>query len=343
MSALYQAILARAAAYPDRIALDDGAGAIRYGEIEGLVESAASVIRQTLDGASGPVAIDMDNGVNWVLADLTLLAMGLPCVPLPPYFSASRYEAAQRDIGAVALITARGIRRRKGTPAAIPPGTAKISYASAGPLRGSYLTEAEMLATAADTADRFGIEMAGVHLPVLPLPVLLENVAGLYATLLAGGTYVALTARAIGLTSPARPNYDALMSAIVDAQAASLILAPDQLEGLVTSMETRRLRLPTLRLVAIGGGAVPMQLLERATAVGLPAVLSYGLAASGAVLSLDAATGVATGGTTDEIATLAANGEVTLGSIRPRGKQEVTTSRRRASPRRPLQAATSVR
>jgi acyl-CoA synthetase (AMP-forming)/AMP-acid ligase II len=343
MSALYRAIVSRAAAYPDRIALDDGAGAIRYGEIEGLVDSAASVIRQTLDGACGPVAIDMDNGVNWVLADLTLLAMGLPCVPLPPFLSASQDKAVLRDCGAVAVITARGIQRRKATPAAMPSGTAKIGYASARPLRGSYFTEASMLATAADTADRFGTEMAGVHLPVLPLSALLENVAGLYATLLAGGICVPLTARAIGLTSPARPNYDALLAAIVDAQATSLILAPDLFHGLVTSMEARRLRLPTLRLVAIGGSAIPAQLLERATALGLPAVLSYDLAASGSVISLDPATSGAAVGPMGKIATLAANGEVTLGSIGPRGKQEPTTSRRGTSPRRPLQAVTSVR
>ena len=241
------------------------------------------------------------------------------------------------------MITARGIQRRKATPAAMPSGTAKISYASTRPLRGSYLTEAAMLATAAETADRFGADMAGVHLPVLPLPVLLENVTGLYATLLAGGTCVSLTARALGLTSPARPNYDALLSAIVDSQATSLILAPDLFDGLVSSMEARRLQLPSLRLVAIGGAPIAAQLLKRATAVGLPAVLSYGLTASGSVISLDVAASGATGGPADNVPTLAANGEVTVGSIGARGKPEATTPRRHAHPRRPLLAVTSAR
>lgn len=342
MSALYRAILGRAAACPDRIALDDGAGAIRYGEIEALVDSAALVIRQTLDGVCGPVAIDMDNGVNWVLADLTLLAMGLPCVPLPPFLSASQNEAALRDSGAIAVITARGIRRRKARPAAMPSDTAKISYASSKPLRASYLTEAAMLATAADTANRFGAEMAGIHLPVLPLPALLENVAGLYATLLAGGTCAPLAARAIGLTSPARPNYAALLAAIVDAQATSLILAPDLFDGLVTSMEARRMRLPTLRLVAIGGAPIAARLQERATAIGLPVVLNYGLSASGSVISVDAAISGATGGATDKIPMLAANGEVTVGGTGRGGKREAIAPRRRKAPSRPLQAATSA-
>ena len=346
MSALYQAVLAHAANFPDRIALDDGAGAIRYREIEALVDSAALVIRQTLDGACGPVAIDMDNGVNWVLADLTLLAMGLPCVALPPFLSASQREAALRDSGAIAVITARGIRRRKASPAALPSDTAKISYASSRPLRASYLTESAMLETAADTANRFGAEMAGVHLPVLPLPVLLENIAGLYATLLAGGTCTPLAARAIGLTSPARPNYAALLTAIVDTQATSLVLAPDLLDGLVTSMEARRMRLPALQLVAIGGPPIAARLQERATAVGLPVVMNYGLTAGGSVISADAAisgaTGGATGGATDKIPTLAANGEVAVGGTGHGGKREAIAPRRRKVPSRPLQVATSA-
>ena len=216
MSALYQAVLAHAATSPTGSRWTTVSARSATGRSRDWSTSAASVIRHTLDGARGPVAIDMDNGVNWVLADLTLLAMGLPCVALPPFLSASQNEAALRESGAVAVITARGIRRRKASPAAMPSDTAKISYASSRPLCASYLTEAAMLATAADIADRFGAEMDGIHLPILPLPVLLENVAGLYATLLAGGTCAPLATRAIGLTSPARPNYSALLAAIVE-------------------------------------------------------------------------------------------------------------------------------
>ena len=196
-----------------------------------------------------------------------------------------------------------------------------------------------MLATAADIAERFGPDMTGVHLPVLPLSLLLENVAGFYATLLAGGTYAPLTTRAIGLSSPSRPNFSALLAAMVDVQATSLIFAPDLLAGLVTTMEARRMRLPALRMVAVAGQA-PARLLERAAAVGLPIVRHYGLAASGSIELIDAPRND-DGGPAG--AALAANGEVVAGGTGHRGKRVATALRGRAAASRSLQAATSTR
>jgi acyl-CoA synthetase (AMP-forming)/AMP-acid ligase II len=126
-----------------------------------------------------------------------------------------------------------------------------------------------------------------VHLPVLPLGVLLENVAGLYATLVAAGTYRPARAAELGLGNPFQPDFPAFARAIADLRPSSLILVPELLAGLVAVLGRSGTTLPSLSLVAVGGGAVAPALLERATILGLPVLQGYGLTECGSVVSLE--------------------------------------------------------
>ncbi|HWR80090.1 MAG TPA: AMP-binding protein, partial [Pseudomonas sp.] len=71
-------------------------------------------------------------------------------------------------------------------------------------------------------------------------------------------------------------------------QPHSLILLPQLLLALVTAAE-RGLPLPkSLRFIAVGGGRVAPQLLERADALGLPVYEGYGLSECASVVCLNA-------------------------------------------------------
>ena len=96
MSALLQAIFTRAQQRGSRIAIDDGCRQIAYAELPDLVAARADSIERATT-VFGPVAIAWDNGIDWVLADLALLSMGRPCIPLPGFFTAiQRDRAGQR-------------------------------------------------------------------------------------------------------------------------------------------------------------------------------------------------------------------------------------------------------
>ena len=140
----------------------------------------------------------LDNGIDWAVADLAALHAGVLHVPLPLFFTAAQAEHALRASGADSVLDRRAdgalrLRRRTAAPGITPhDGTAKITFTSGttGTPKGVCLSAESMLAVAQGLAEALapcGIER---HLCALPLAVLLENIAGLYAPLLAGATVV---------------------------------------------------------------------------------------------------------------------------------------------------------
>ncbi|MBD3762377.1 MAG: AMP-binding protein [Rhizorhabdus sp.] len=287
---MIDAILARAGQIPNRVALRDGANDVAYGALPGEIDAMAGMIADEIGAGSGPVGIALDNGLNWILADLALLQLGRACVPLPPFFTPEQAASALADAGACAVIGRNGIERLDGGPAPLPAGTAKISYTSGstGTPKGICLSQSAMLATAGAIVDRLGAERAGVHMPLLPLGVLLENVGGLYATLLAGGCYLGLSLEQAGMARMFDPRADMIIADIRQAGVTSLILVPELLGRIVADMESTGTTLPSLDLIAVGGAHVAPALLDRAAQLGLPVVQGYGLTECGSVVTLDA-------------------------------------------------------
>jgi long-chain acyl-CoA synthetase len=78
--------------------------------------------------------------------------------------------------------------QRAVSPVELPPGTAKISYTSGstGTPKGVCLTADGLLDTARAVKTRLADLTIERHLAVLPLALLLENSAGIYAPLLRG-------------------------------------------------------------------------------------------------------------------------------------------------------------
>lgn len=300
MSAVLNAIERFAAEDPDRPALL-GANPLTYGQLANAVTEAALTLAQLVPG-DGPVAIAIDNGTAWVVADLALIRLARPALPLPPFFTPDQRAHAIADAGAAAIIAPAG----PGEPMTLGgetaslvltgagardlhSGTAKITYTSGstGTPKGVCLSLAQMEAVASALVEVLGVESAGVHLPVLPLGVLLENIAGLYATLLAGGAYHAASLAEVGMGRPFQPDFAALAQKIATTRATSLILVPELLRGLLAAKQMLNLRLADLSLVAVGGAKIDPSLQTMARAVGLPVYEGYGLTECASVVALN--------------------------------------------------------
>lgn len=312
MSAVIAAVRSTAMVDPRRPALHGDTDSLDYGGLHTAVQRLACALSQT---GLRTFALLANNGLSWAVADLAALAAGLRLVPLPLFFSPRQMRHALRDAGVEALLvepslalpelveasppepssvlSSLGLELRRLPSVAgarIAPDTQKVTYTSGttGESKGVCLDSALLEQQAEALRDISAAHVADAHLCALPLPTLLENIAGLYVPLLAGAQAhlprLAVTGRSAG-----PPGFDplGLLNQITARRASSLILVPQMLQGLVVAIEAGAEVPRTLRFVAVGGAPISPRLLERAERAGLPVYEGYGLSECGSVVALN--------------------------------------------------------
>ncbi|WAJ36388.1 AMP-binding protein [Pseudomonas sp. GOM7] len=286
----------RLAQYGEHVALIEGERTLSYAQ---LLDAVASRGRHLRDLGAQRVALALDNGIDWVLWDLAAMHAGLVCVPVPGFFSADQQRHVLDSAGIDCLIgsAAPGFvclegdihRRHVAQAATLHPNTCKITYTSGttGQPKGVCLDLVTQLAVAGSLVEASASRNVERHLCILPLATLLENIAGVYAPLLAGARVELMPMAQVGLSGASGFDLMRFLQALQAAQPHSLILLPQLLLALVSAAE-RGLPLPSsLRFVAVGGGRVSAQLLERAEALELPIFEGYGLSECASVVCLN--------------------------------------------------------
>jgi long-chain acyl-CoA synthetase len=267
-----------------------------------------------LNESPSPVlSLAMDNHPAWVVTDLAAMNCQIPLVPLPLFFSDSQLLHAMLDAGVTTLLTDQPERfsqilgdfiTHKSTftiagkrlmrydlqipTKKLPPETAKITYTSGttGAPKGVCLSTKAMLNVAQSVALQTNIHAGYRHVCILPLSTLLENVAGVYASLLAGATVHILPSEQTGLSGSSL-NIKQLHSALALTQANTAIFIPELLSALVATLEAGAAKLNDLKFLAVGGAHVSKNLLQRAAALNIPVFEGYGLSESASVVALN--------------------------------------------------------
>jgi long-chain acyl-CoA synthetase len=303
MSHVLESLAASATQGGGSIALSDERRTYTYAALHTEIGVVARLLRERIPGR-GPVAIVADNSCAWVLLDLAFILLKRPLVPLPHFFMAEQRRSALARVGAEVLITdvddgsqssieVAGSRfhitKLNAQPVDLPDGTTKITFTSGttGNPKGVCLSQPAMERVSISLVETIGKDKAGVHLPVLPLAVLLENIGGLYTTLLAGGHYRALSQNAIGFAKPFEPDFPRLIGALADSGAASAIMVPELLRGTIAALFRSKMALPDLKYVAVGGARVSSSLLEMVHRLRLPVYQGYGLSEAASVVALN--------------------------------------------------------
>jgi acyl-CoA synthetase (AMP-forming)/AMP-acid ligase II/pyrroloquinoline quinone (PQQ) biosynthesis protein C len=289
----------------DREAVRGPGGALTFRQ---LVATADQLAQALTARSLRVIASRLDNGPGWVVVDLAALRAGVVHVPLPSFFTGEQTAHALRAVGAEAVIAAAGAGERAVLEVAgealalrycaharveLPAQTAKVTFTSGttGRPKGVCLSAESMLAVAEGLARALHPLSIDCHLCALPLPVLLENIAGIYAPLLAGATCVVLPGERIGLQGSSKFEPAALQAEVERHGAESVILLPQMLRLWAgwrqhagagpLGQESR------LKFVAVGGASVGAALLQQARAVGLPAYEGYGLSEGASVQTLN--------------------------------------------------------
>ncbi len=304
---------------PKKIALRDATQNIDYGTLHQLIQHQATQWQHTENSHTLPsvMALAVANSPAWMILDLAAMASQIPVIPLPFFFSPSQWLHAIKDAGANSLVTDQPALFRpllanniiheiqfelagktltqltlnSEHAVELPAHTAKITYTSGttGNPKGVCLSHENMFQVAQSIAAAAELTPEAIHLSVLPLATLLENVAGVYVALLTGACSVLLPSEEIGLSGASGLDIQRLLHALHNSAANTAIFTPELLHAMVLAIEAGAIKPPHLRFLAVGGASVSPSLIQRAHALHIPVFEGYGLSECASVVAVNTA------------------------------------------------------
>lgn len=274
---------------PQTVALSDDRQTLTYAALQNAIVSRARILS---DLHAESVILTGSNSASWVVWDLACLSAGVTNTPLPAFFSMQQREHVLAQTGARFILDAdtdsvNGLSASNRAAPVMPDGTIKVTFTSGstGHPKGVCLSAASLDSTTAALAQTIGQMGVHSHMAVLPLATLLENVAGVYLPLWLGARTLLPSQDRLGF-SGTRLDLFRFIKALTEHAPESLILVPELLNALVKAADLG-LPLPdTLKLIAVGGGKISTDLLDRAALHGLPVFEGYGLSEACSVVAL---------------------------------------------------------
>lgn len=315
MKGILQHIGRHASERSKNVALSDGKNAVSYRELPGKIAERAALLKKA---GCRVLGIAGDNSIDWLLWDLAAISAGVVTVPIPPFFNTQQLQHTLSAAGVSHLARDAALAPVEGAPdATLPAGTSKITFTSGstGQPKGVCLPQSALENVANSIVSVLGHGLVKLHVCVLPLSILLENVAGVYTALSTGATVFVPPLASLGFTNPFSPDFRRLAQELSSLQDASVILVPELLRGLIAAAKASGIAFTGLKFVAVGGARVSPVLVSAGRALGLPVYEGYGLSECGSVVSLNSPRAEKTdscGRLLPHVKAEARNGEITI-------------------------------
>ena len=257
------------------------------------------------------VAIHLDNSELWLSLDKKLTKMAKVIVPIPHFFTTKQIAHMVKTAGIDAVLCAHEaqilwselgfeqvldyskncqlmIRNVIEYPI-LPLGTHKITFTSGttSEPKGVCLSLQHLQAVGkslSQVTHKFKVKK---HLCLLPLSVLLENMAATYAAGITKIEVVTPSLSEVGLSGSSGLDVSKLINSICNYKPDSLILMPQMLKAIIAFLEQQPTDLSFLKFMAVGGAVCSKGLLEKSKKLRLPVFEGYGISECGSVISLN--------------------------------------------------------
>lgn len=247
--------------------------------------------------------INMQNSYEWVVIDLACQHAKVVCTPIPQFFSQPQiqdiidqaqpdavfgeFPTANASYDVVSCLSVKAFFMRKSKACVMPINTSKITFTSGstGTPKGVCLSSENQLVVARSLVSAIGVDHPK-HLVLLPLATLLENIAGIYAPLLANGQVTIVSDNEKGLRGNRLIDLEKLLNCISAHRPNTMILVPELLQALIVGCSHGWQPPSSLTFIAVGGAKVDAAMIIKARALGLPVFQGYGLSECGSVVSI---------------------------------------------------------
>ena len=317
---------------PERIALQTLDSALTY---QALITQVNHLSEWLIVNDIKSVALYGENKPQWLIIDLACQNADIILTPVPAFFSPLQIKHLLDSVKPTLLFADQTFQQDLLTtkktlfspvsefkvfkladnkPANIPKNTSKITFTSGstGEPKGVCLSIENQLNVANALVKKIAID-SPVHLCLLSFATLLENIAGVYAPLLSGGTIWIISDLERGFNGAELTNLNILLNIISISKPQTLILVPELLQVLLLGIRKGWQAPKELEFIAVGGSKVSEKLITQAKLMGLPVYQGYGLSECGSVVSINSkstvnATGV--GEVLDHLSTEIINGEL---------------------------------
>lgn len=309
MFSLIECLKTHAKNIPHSSAVKDNQYTLNYTQ---LYEAVVILSEQITSLKPQAIGLLMDNSVAWVVSDLAAQLLTVPIVPLPAFFSAQQLHHVIHTTGIDLVLTdqptqvqplltpicqqqlslsqsIQAFQLSRLAEITYPPNTLKITYTSGttGQPKGVCLSLENMMRVVDALVSITQATPKDQHVCVLPLPLLLENIVGVYAPLSIGACCCVPSLQTVGLQGATSLDVLRLLNTLSAFQATTAIVLPQMLQAMVEALEAGVPNTLSLRFLAVGGAPVSTQLLARAQQCNLPVYEGYGLSECASVVTLN--------------------------------------------------------
>jgi long-chain acyl-CoA synthetase len=310
MSKIIEAITFKAQNHPQKIALSNAAQQeISYLELSLEVEKIAKILR----GKSlSSLAIFADNSPAWIAFDLACLAAKITITPIPHFFTSSQILNLL-DESAVEMVLSDNLAQlpienltsenleifsqqfsllkipTKNSQKKFSNNSLKITFTSGSTdsPKGVCLGVEQIENIVFALAEELESEKLHSNLSLLPLAVLLENIAGVYCSLILGSKAIIPPLSRLGIGGSSSLNIEKFTQALNDIKPQSLVLVPELAKVLIALIAAQKITDFDFKFIAVGGAKIAPDLLKQAHNLNLPIYQGYGLSEFSSVVALN--------------------------------------------------------